>query len=137
MPFYDNECLMNANDYRILGITEGASTADIRAAYRKLARKFHPDSNPSNPARAAKQFAALKSAHDRLLAAPRQAAPRPAPARPKSPVPAKAKKAQPNAVSPKRSGDAVDDMMADIIEDIQTLYKGVSKTFFRRSKERV
>ena len=128
---------MNANDYRILGIAENASAADIRAAYRKLARRFHPDSNPSDPARAAKQFAAVKSAHDRLLAAPRQTTPRTAPSRAKAQARPTTRKAQPNSVASKRSGDAVDDMMADIMEDLQSLYKGVSKTLFRRSKERV
>lgn len=138
MPFYDNEYLMNASDYRILGISEGASAADIRAAYRRLARKYHPDSNLSDPARAAKQFAALKSAHDRLLAAPKQTLKRAASPRPNAKVrPSASKMAKPNVASSKRSGDGVDDMMSDIMDDLQSLYKGVTRTLFRRSKERV
>jgi curved DNA-binding protein len=34
--------------YKILGIEKTASAADIKNAYRKLARKYHPDLNPNN-----------------------------------------------------------------------------------------
>ncbi len=34
--------------YKILGIDKSASTGDIKKAYRKLARKYHPDLNPSD-----------------------------------------------------------------------------------------
>jgi len=32
--------------YEVLGVKRDASEAQIRQAYRKLARKFHPDVNP-------------------------------------------------------------------------------------------
>src|ERR1035437_7894070 len=34
--------------YKILGIEKTATAADIKNAYRKLARKYHPDLNPNN-----------------------------------------------------------------------------------------
>ena len=38
--------------YKILGVAEDAETGDIKTAYRKLARKYHPDMNPDQEAEA-------------------------------------------------------------------------------------
>ena len=35
--------------YKVLGVRRNATTSDIRRAYKKLARTFHPDVNPDNP----------------------------------------------------------------------------------------
>jgi DnaJ-class molecular chaperone len=40
---------MAGNFYDILGVKRDASTKDIRQAYRRLARKLHPDVNPGDP----------------------------------------------------------------------------------------
>jgi DnaJ-class molecular chaperone len=49
--------------YQVLGIKPGASAEEIRKAYRKLAKEFHPDLNPGKPA-AAERFKAIAAAYD-------------------------------------------------------------------------
>jgi curved DNA-binding protein len=51
--------------YQILGVAKGASEQDIKNAYRKLARKYHPDLNP-NDAEANKKFQQLNEANEVL-----------------------------------------------------------------------
>lgn len=51
--------------YKVLGLTNKASTAEIKKAYRKLARKFHPDLNP-NDTEAEKKFKQINEANEVL-----------------------------------------------------------------------
>ncbi|HTQ29472.1 MAG TPA: DnaJ C-terminal domain-containing protein [Puia sp.] len=51
--------------YKILGVDKTASQEDIRKAYRKLARKFHPDLNP-NDKEANKKFQQINEANEVL-----------------------------------------------------------------------
>ncbi len=51
--------------YQTLGVSKDASTEDIRKAYRKLARKFHPDVNPNNK-EAEERFKEINEAHEVL-----------------------------------------------------------------------
>ncbi|MDE2385664.1 MAG: J domain-containing protein [Alphaproteobacteria bacterium] len=53
------------NPYDILGVAKTASADDIRTAYRKLAKKLHPDLNPGD-AKAEEKFKEASSAYDLL-----------------------------------------------------------------------
>src|SRR5919202_314083 len=51
--------------YGVLGVKKNASAEDIRKAFRKLARKYHPDVNPGDKA-AEEKFKAISEANDVL-----------------------------------------------------------------------
>src|SRR5580704_14772533 len=51
--------------YEVLGVPRGASAAAIKSAYRKLAKKHHPDNNKNDPKSAAR-FSELNSANEIL-----------------------------------------------------------------------
>ena len=51
--------------YKALGVSEDASESDIKKAYRKLSRKYHPDLNPGD-AVAEKKFKEISEAYDVL-----------------------------------------------------------------------
>ena len=49
--------------YRVLGVSETASQKDIKSAYRKLSRQYHPDTNPGDAA-AEERFKEVSAAYD-------------------------------------------------------------------------
>jgi DnaJ-class molecular chaperone len=51
--------------YEVLGVPRGANAAAIKSAFRKLAKKHHPDSNKNDP-KAAERFAELNTANEIL-----------------------------------------------------------------------
>jgi curved DNA-binding protein CbpA len=51
--------------YQRLGLKRGASEADIKKAYRSLAKQLHPDRNKDNP-KAAERFGQVTAAYDLL-----------------------------------------------------------------------
>ncbi len=56
---------MTKNLYHVLGVSKDASEAEIKSAYRKLARKYHPDLNKDNKD-AAEKFKEISCAYDIL-----------------------------------------------------------------------
>ena len=51
--------------YEVLGLKKGATDAEIKKAYRQMAKKYHPDLNPDNPEAEAK-FKEVNEANDVL-----------------------------------------------------------------------
>ena len=52
--------------YDVLGLKKGATAAEIKSAYRKLALKWHPDKHKDNKAEADKKFKAINEAYEVL-----------------------------------------------------------------------
>ena len=57
---------MATDHYATLGVSKSASQEEIQKAYRKLARKYHPDMNPDD-ATAKKKFQDVQSAFEVLV----------------------------------------------------------------------
>lgn len=61
-----------SDPYSILGVQRGATAAEIKKAYRTLAKTLHPDTNQNNP-KAADRFAQVTQAYDLLSDATKRA----------------------------------------------------------------
>ena len=56
--------------YAVLGVPRGATDEEIKKAYRRLSRKYHPDANIDNPNRdqAEEKFKEVQQAYDQIMA---------------------------------------------------------------------
>lgn len=73
------------HSYRLLGLSATAPLPEVKSAYRRLARLYHPDMNPHNPS-TGDYFSRITTAYQEILAATRE---------PQTPTPAIATMAQP------------------------------------------
>ena len=52
--------------YEVLGVNRNATDEELKKAYRKLAKKYHPDANPDNKQEAEKKFKEVNEAYETL-----------------------------------------------------------------------
>lgn len=59
-----------ADPYNVLGVSRTASMEDVKKAYRKLSRKYHPDANVNNPNKdqAEERFKQIQEAYNQIVA---------------------------------------------------------------------
>jgi len=55
--------MANKDYYKILGVSKGAGADEIKKAYRKLAVKYHPDKNKTDPKKAEEMFKEMSEAY--------------------------------------------------------------------------
>ena len=60
---------MMEDPYQVLGLERGASDEEVKKAYRRLAKKYHPDANPGD-AEAARKMQEINAAYELLWRRP-------------------------------------------------------------------
>ena len=59
---------MGTDPYQVLGVSPNASEDEIRQAYRRLAKKYHPDLNPGDKT-AAQKMNEINAAYEQIMLA--------------------------------------------------------------------
>ncbi|KAL7469128.1 hypothetical protein ACHAXS_009369 [Conticribra weissflogii] len=65
--FTNTEEMKKSDPYSALGLTWGATTTEIKAAYHRLARELHPDVSNLDPVIALNKFRIVRDAYDKLM----------------------------------------------------------------------
>ena len=65
-PSWSKGSIDHIKAYKILGLTNRYTKAELKKSYMKLARKYHPDKNLQNKEKAARKFKKVKAAFDLL-----------------------------------------------------------------------
>lgn len=55
------------DSYQVLGVSRDASEEEIKRAYKKLSRKYHPDANLDNPKAAEEKFKQIQQAYQQVM----------------------------------------------------------------------
>ena len=58
---------MIANPYKVLGVSESCTDAELKKAYRDKSKKWHPDQNPDNTAYAEERFKEVQEAYRQIV----------------------------------------------------------------------
>jgi molecular chaperone DnaJ len=58
---------MIIDPYKVLGVSEDVSDAELKKAYRDLSKKWHPDANPDDPERAEATFKEIQEAYTQIV----------------------------------------------------------------------
>ena len=58
---------MIIDPYKVLGVSEDVSDAELKKTYRDLSKKWHPDANPDDPERAEQRFKEIQEAYRQIV----------------------------------------------------------------------
>lgn len=60
---------MIQDPYKVLGVGEHCTDAELKKAYRSLSKQYHPDANPDNPEAAEEKFKEIQEAYRQIISA--------------------------------------------------------------------